>query len=99
MGESNVDNGFSEEILYLTQAEVAKRFRVTAGTVKAWRDAGHLTFFQAPGSARILYPLQGILEFEGRCIRQSKSSERKKSAEVKKGKPEVSPKSKKEWRI
>jgi hypothetical protein len=40
MQELKIDKGFSEEIRYLTQQEVAERFRVALATIKAWRDAG-----------------------------------------------------------
>jgi hypothetical protein len=96
--EREIDSESATNVEYLTQKEVAAKFRVTAGTVKAWREAGHLTYLQAPGSARILYPLQGILEFERRFTRQATNIERSKPA-AKKEKPEVSTKSQREWRI
>ena len=38
-----------------TQQEVADYFRVVPGTVKNWRDQGLLSYWQAPGSTRVLY--------------------------------------------
>jgi hypothetical protein len=99
--EREIDSESATNVEYLTQQEVAARFRVTAGTVKAWREAGHLTYLQAPGSARILYPLQGILEFERRFTKPARTIERRKSkpAEVKREVHGMSSKPKKEWRI
>jgi len=84
---------------YLTQEEVALLFRVTASTVKNWRDAGLLEYFQPTGSTRVLYPRQAVEEFEKQHTKKAKILKFKRPAEVKKGKPEVSPKSEKEWRI
>jgi excisionase family DNA binding protein len=84
---------------YLTQEEVAMRFRVSQSTVKNWRDAGLLGYFQPPGSSRVLYPRETVDEFEKQHTKKAKILEFKRPAEVKKGKPEVSPKSEKEWRI
>jgi excisionase family DNA binding protein len=84
---------------YMTQEEVAMRFRVSQSTIKNWRDAGLLGYFQPPGSSRVLYPRDAVDEFEKRHTKKAKILEFKRPAEVKKGKPEVSPKSGKEWRI
>ena len=84
---------------YMTQEEVALLFRVSQSTVKNWRDAGLLGYFQPPGSSRVMYPKEYIEEFEQQHTKKAKILEFKKPAEVKKGKPEVSPKSEKEWRI
>ena len=84
---------------YLTQQEVADLFRVRPATVKNWRDAGHLDYFQPPGSTRILYPKESIEEFESQHTRKAKVIEFKRPAEIKRTKPEVSSKFKKEWRI
>jgi hypothetical protein len=98
--EREIDSQSEKNVQYLTQQEVAEKFRVAPATVKAWRDAGHLTYFQAPGSARVLYPLQGILEFERRYIRRAKTIEaRKQPAEIKKEVRGMSSKPQKEWRI
>ena len=84
---------------YMTQEEVALLFRVTPSTVKNWRDAGLLEYFQPTGSTRVLYPREAVEEFEKQHTKKAKILEFKRPAEVKKGKPEVSPKSEKEWRI
>lgn len=47
-----------------TQNEVADYFRVVPNTVKNWRDRGYLSFWQAPGSSRILYFRDEIKDFK-----------------------------------
>ena len=92
-----IDNDLDKK--YMTQEEVALRFRVSPSTVKNWRDAGLLEYFQPPGSTRVLYPREAIEEFERQHTKKAKVLEFKRPAEVKKGKPEVSTKSQREWRI
>lgn len=99
MSELNVDKQSEATLEYLTQAELAQRFRVSPSTIKNWRDQGKLEYFQPDGSSRVLYPRESVEAFERRFTRRAKTIERSKPAEVKKGKPEVSPKSRKEWRI
>lgn len=82
---------------YLTQREVAGKFRVSPSTVKNWRDRGLLTYFQAPGSARVLYPVDAIEEFERRSTKPKKGVVR--HSEIKREKPETSAKPEREWRI
>jgi len=94
-----IDKSLSEEIRFLTQSELALRFRVSPSTIKNWRDQGKLEYFQPDGSSRVLYPVESVAEFERRFTQRAKVIERRKPAEVKKGKPEVSPKSQREWRI
>jgi len=84
---------------YLTQQEVADLFRVRPATVKNWRDAGHMDYFQPPGSTRVLYPKESIDTFERQNTRKAKIIEFRKPAEVKRKMPGMSSKSKKEWRV
>jgi excisionase family DNA binding protein len=84
---------------YLTQEEVALLFRVSPSTVKNWREAGLLSYFQPLGSTRVLYPREAVEEFEKQHTRRAKILEFRRPAEVKKGKPGVSSKPQKEWRI
>jgi DNA-binding transcriptional MerR regulator len=95
----NKEIAYDLERKYMTQEEVALLFRVTPSTVKNWRDAGLLEYFQPTGSTRVLYPREAVEEFEKQHTKKAKIFEFKRPAEVKKGKPEVSPKSEKEWRI
>jgi hypothetical protein len=101
MRESNVDKGFSEEIRYFTQAELAQRFRVSPSTIKNWRDQGKLEYFQPDGSSRVLYPRESVEAFERRFTRRAKAAERRKPkpAEVKREVHGMSSKPQKEWRI
>jgi len=85
---------------YLTQQEVADLFRVQPSTVKNWRDAGLLEYFQPPGSTRVLYPRESVEEFERQNTKKkAKVIPFRKPAEVKRTKPEVSSNPKKVWRI
>jgi excisionase family DNA binding protein len=84
---------------YMTQEEVALLFRVSLSTLKNWRDAGLLGYFQPTGSTRVLYPKEAVEEFEKQHTKKAKFLEFKRPAEVQKGKPEVSTKPQKEWRI
>jgi hypothetical protein len=88
----------SDSIRYLTQQEVADRFRVSESTVKNWRERGLLDYFQAPGSTRVLYPVSSVEEFE----RQSTKRQRevvKATREIQRERPRISIGTKKDWRI
>jgi len=84
--------------LYLTQQEVADRFRISPATVKNWRDQGLLIYFQAPGSSRVLYPLEAVEQLERQSLKTNKKEVAKKSG-IKRERPEISPRKQKEWRI
>jgi len=83
--------------LYLTQTEVADKFRVTPSTILNWRRRGLLEYFQAPGSTRVLYPAQAVERFEREHIKKEKGGP--KPTEIKRERPEISTKPKQEWRI
>jgi DNA-binding transcriptional MerR regulator len=82
---------------YLTQAEVAGRFRVTQSTVKNWRARGLLQYLRVPGSTRVLYPIDSVEELEQQSLHQEKEVVRPK--EIKRERPGISPRQQKEWRI
>jgi hypothetical protein len=84
---------------YLTQEEVALLFRVSPSTVKNWRDAGLLTYFQPPGSTRVLYPREAVEEFERQHTRKAKILKFKRPTEIKREKPVVSANKDENWRI
>jgi len=89
-----------KEKVYLTQKQLADRYNVSQSTIKNWRDRGYLPFMQLPASARVLYPLYGILEAEQQFTTPAKEvKHRQQSAEVKRKKPVISATPKKEWRI
>jgi Helix-turn-helix domain len=85
--------------VYLTQDEVASRFRVSPSTVKNWRDRGLLDYFQALGSTRVLYPVESVEALERQSLKTNKKKEVVKPTEVKRERPEISTKPKKEWKI
>lgn len=84
---------------YMTQKEVAEKFRVSPSTIKNWRDQGKLDYFQPDWSSRILYPRESIEDFERQHTKKAKVIEFTKPAEVKREMPWVSSKPKKKWRI
>ncbi|MCG6538230.1 MAG: helix-turn-helix domain-containing protein [Syntrophales bacterium LBB04] len=94
-----IDKSLSEEIRFLTQSELALRFRVSPSTIKNWRDQGKLEYFQPDGSSRVLYPRESVEAFERRFTRRAKVIERRKPAEVKREAHGMSSKPQKEWRI
>ena len=82
---------------FLTQHEVACRFRVTPSTIKNWRERGLLHFFQAPGSRRVLYPIDTVEELEKQSIKISR--EVRDEREVARKMPDMSTNPRKEWKI
>ncbi len=93
------EQAYDLEKKYMTQEEVAILFRVSPSTVKNWRDAGHLDFFQPPGSSRVLYPRDSVEDFERKHTQRAKVLEFKRPAEVKRETPGVSNRPEQEWRI
>ena len=78
---------------FWTQNEVAGYFRVVPGTVKNWRDQGLLSFWQAPGSTKILYYRDEIEEFRDQNSTLKKGGGRSENKSIiRKEKPSVSPK-------
>lgn len=61
------NEGLFESELW-TQNEVANYFRVVPGTIKNWRERGLLSYWQAPGSTRILYRKEEVLAFQEKNI-------------------------------
>ena len=92
-----MEKGINDEVTYLTQREVADRFRVTQSTVKNWRERGLLRYFQAPGSTRVLYPVTAVEELERQSIKQKK--EVVNLTEVKRERPRIPARPRKEWRV
>ncbi|MBI9081849.1 MAG: hypothetical protein JEY79_19170 [Pseudodesulfovibrio sp.] len=80
-----------------TQSEVAEYFRVVPATIKNWRDQGLLSYWQAPGSSRVLFYRDEVINFRDKHTIGKKGGEKPK-AEIKRVKPYVSP-AKKAWRI
>ena len=86
---------------YLTQGELAKRWRISPSSVKNWRERGYIPYLQFPGSTRIFYPIQGIKEAERQFTTPAKEVVPKqiKGSEIKRVKPVVSSKGDEDWRI
>jgi predicted site-specific integrase-resolvase len=86
---------------YYTQQEVADLFRVTPNTIKNWREAGLLDYFQPPLSTRVLYPVDSVNQFKEQHKKKATIIPFRKSEAVKKAEDqEISPdRIKKEWKI
>ncbi len=83
-----------------TQQEVADYFRVVAGTVKNWREQGYLSYWQAPGSTRVLYFSDEIKDFKDNHKTPMKGGDKTRNlAKIKRKKPDVSSTPDKQWRI
>jgi transposase len=94
---TSMEKEVKHETRYLTQREVAARFRVALSTVKNWRERGLLRYFQAPGSSRVLYPIDAVEELERQSIKQKK--EVVKLPEIKRERPRIPAQPQKEWRV
>jgi DNA-binding transcriptional MerR regulator len=92
------ENAYVEK-KYLTQQEVAERFRVSPSTIKNWRDQGKLDYFQPDWSSRVLYPVESVEEFEARHTKRADIEEPKRIAEIMRETPGMSSRPTKEWRI
>jgi len=95
MEEAKEQQGYNSK--YLTQREVADRFRVALSTVKNWRERGLLKYFQAPGSSRVLYPVDAVGELERQSIKQKKEVVR--PTEIKRERPRIPAQPQKVWRV
>ena len=97
----NKENAYDlENYEYLTQQEVANFLRVSAGTVKNWRERGLLSFWQAPGSTRVLYFAEEVKDFVNKNTVSRRESEKSISTlRIFKGKPVVSADSDDDWRM
>ena len=85
---------------YLTQSELAERWRLTQSSIKNLRDRGQLPYFRLPGSSRVLYAAEAVEELERLHTTLAKEVDKKKQhTEIKRKKPDVSATPKKEWRI
>jgi hypothetical protein len=85
---------------YLTQKELAKRWRTSQSCVKNWRDKGLVPYFRLPESSRVLYPLKGIEEVESQHTKPAKGGDReRKPTEINRKQPGISATKKKEWRV
>ena len=95
------ENAYELNQEYLTQQELADLFRVSPNTVKNWREAGLLDYFQVPGSTRVLYPIESINQFKEQHKKKATVIPFRKHEAIKKteGHELSSNRIKKEWRI
>lgn len=85
---------------FLTQLEVASYFKVVPATIKNWRDRGLLSYWQAPGSTRVLYFSSEIKDFRDKNTFNKKGGDiERKAVKVKRETPDVSTTSNTKWRI
>jgi len=96
-GSIKMEKEVNHETRYLTQQEVAGRFRVAPSTVKNWRERGLLRYFQAPGSSRVLYPIDAVEELEHQSIKQKK--EVVAQPKIKRERPRIPARPEREWRL
>lgn len=82
-----------------TQQEVADYFNVVPSTVKNWRDRGLISYFQAPGSSRVLYNADEIKDFKDKNTFNGKGEKAQQKDTVLKKVPFISPTSDDDWRI
>lgn len=82
-----------------TQQRVADYFNVVPSTIKNWRDRGLFSYIQIPGSSRVLYNADEIKDFKDKNTFNGKGGVQEKKKLIKREKPVVSAKPKKEWRI
>ena len=89
----------SEKELW-THQEVSDYFRVSPPTIKNWRDRGLLSYFQVPGSTRVLYYRDEIKNLRDKFKIPRKGGDRlKNSTGMKRVKPVVSANQNDDWRI
>ena len=81
---------------FLTQKEVADRWRCAESTIINYREKGLISYFQLPGSSKILYLIDDIEEVESQNTKKRGGD--KPKAKVKREKPCISSTSK-QWRI
>jgi hypothetical protein len=95
------ENAYEIEKKFYTQQEVADLFRVSPGTIKNWRDAGLLDFFQVPGSTRVLYPIDAVNQFQSEHMKHAKVMPLRRPEVIKKADRQdlSSDRIKKVWRI
>ena len=87
----SIENELWQKELW-TQNEVAGYFRVVPGTVKNWREQGLLSYWQAPGSSKVLFLRDDIKDFRNKHTISKKGGDANdKRIVVRKEKPSVSP--------
>lgn len=86
--------------VYLTQKELADRWRLSETAVAEMRKKGNIPYFVPPGSSRIFYPIEEILRIEQERTVYENGEKILKYCKIKLVEKSVNPTSpKKEWRI
>jgi len=81
-----------------SQQEVAEHFRVVPGTVKNWREQGLLSFWQAPGSTRVLYLSDEVRDFRDKNLKpRGEGAKPRQTNGIKKEWPVIS--SNRKWEV
>ncbi len=90
-----------DAVVYFTQKELAQRWRVSEATIKSIRDRGEILYFFPPGSSRVLYPVDGIVQIEQAQLNSihKEKKNRNKLSEIIMKKPVNPAKFDKKWRI
>ena len=95
-----MEQTYQDKPVYLTQRELARRWRVTGGTIINWRKRGFLPYLKLPGSVKLLYPMQSVLDIEQKFHKPAKEViSQKNSSENKVENNKVTATLKKEWSI
>ncbi len=82
-----------------TQKEVADYFRVVPATIKNWREQGLLSYWQAPGSSRVLFVKDDVIKFRDDNIRNQKGGESKAQPKPRKERPDLSATKNRKWKV
>jgi hypothetical protein len=87
------------EKIYMTQAELAKRWHCSEGTIINYRKKGFLPYFRLPGCSKILYKIYDVEQIEQQYSKRKgdDNHEHKQVTRQIQGKPVIS--ANKEWRI
>jgi len=97
MKENDFETLWEKE--FWTQQEVADYFRVVPSTIKKWRDQGLLSYWQAPGSTRVMYFSQEVKDFRDKNAVRTGGGKKQQGLMLKREKPIVSNNPAREWRI
>ena len=94
-----MENKLWEKELW-THQEVSDYFRVVSSTIKNWREQGYLSYWQAPGSTRVLYFRDEIKDFRDNYTTPMKGGDKNRhSVKIKRKKPDISSTPDRQWRI
>ena len=85
--------------VYLTQAELAERWRCSEGTIINYRKKGLLPFFRLPECSKILYKVEDIEHIEQKNLIREGGDGKHQVKQLKQQKMEKPVVSAKEWRL